>query len=202
MPKETFLNLQEGKRSAFLEAAITEFSDHTYEKVNIRAIVKKAGVSIGSFYSYFDSKLELFVYIADYMYEALLKKQAEFEKLLARKVSVTDVLEQDERQRSFWDSFARCSIDKRKHYYLRTDGNVLFDRFLSEIKACSTKSIYTEKDNRLIAFVMNAVPYIIEEYHIAEKIEEPATDHVADDEISKIKEMLLLGYQTWSDANE
>ncbi len=59
MIKKTFYNLPEEKRNRIMEAIIQEFSNSSAEKVSINRIVRTAGISRGSFYQYFDDKLDL-----------------------------------------------------------------------------------------------------------------------------------------------
>lgn len=59
MIKQTFYNLPEDKRQRIINAVIDEFANFETEKVSINRIVQKANVSRGSFYQYFDDKLDL-----------------------------------------------------------------------------------------------------------------------------------------------
>ncbi len=59
MIKQTFYNLPEQKRQRVINAVIDEFADTENEKVSINRIVQKANISRGSFYQYFDDKLDL-----------------------------------------------------------------------------------------------------------------------------------------------
>jgi AcrR family transcriptional regulator len=63
MPKPTFLNLPEEKRSAFLKIALQEFANHDYNSASISKIVEKAGIAKGSLYQYFEDKQDLFLYL-------------------------------------------------------------------------------------------------------------------------------------------
>ncbi|MFW6035931.1 MAG: TetR/AcrR family transcriptional regulator [Halothermotrichaceae bacterium] len=65
LPKETFFNLSEKKQERIIEAALDEFSNNSYHKSRITAIVDKAGIASGSFYQYFDNKKDLFKYIIE-----------------------------------------------------------------------------------------------------------------------------------------
>ena len=60
MPKPTFLNLPEDKRERIVELAIEEFSDKPYAQASISNIVARAGIAKGSFYQYFEDKLDLY----------------------------------------------------------------------------------------------------------------------------------------------
>lgn len=59
MIKKTFYNLPEEKRQRVIDAIMHEFAGSTTEKVSINRIVKTAGISRGSFYQYFDDKVDL-----------------------------------------------------------------------------------------------------------------------------------------------
>lgn len=59
MIKRTFYNLPEQKRQRIIDAIVEEFSSSSTEKVSINRIVKTANISRGSFYQYFDDKVDL-----------------------------------------------------------------------------------------------------------------------------------------------
>jgi AcrR family transcriptional regulator len=65
MPKQTFLNLPEAKRKAFLDAAIEEFAGRDYESASISHIVAQLGIAKGSVYQYFADKRDLYLYLID-----------------------------------------------------------------------------------------------------------------------------------------
>lgn len=59
MIKSTFRNLPKEKQDRIINAIINEFSSSDTDKVSINRIVKSAGISRGSFYQYFDDKVDL-----------------------------------------------------------------------------------------------------------------------------------------------
>ena len=59
MIKKTFYNLPEEKRQRIISAVMNEFSSSATEKVSINRIIKAANISRGSFYQYFDDKVDL-----------------------------------------------------------------------------------------------------------------------------------------------
>ncbi len=65
MASERFLNLPEEKRMAVISAAVEEFISNPYDKVSINKIIEKAGISRGSFYTYFEDKSDLLSFITD-----------------------------------------------------------------------------------------------------------------------------------------
>lgn len=73
MPKDTLLNLPEKKRNKIIRAAVSEFSNKGYEKGNVSAIAKRAGVSKGSMYQYFNDKKDIYLYCFENAYEISLR---------------------------------------------------------------------------------------------------------------------------------
>lgn len=63
------------RQERILDAAIHEFASRGFNGANINIIARRAGVSIGSMYSYFESKEELFLTVMKYclrtLYDAL-----------------------------------------------------------------------------------------------------------------------------------
>ena len=64
--KPTFNNIPEEKRKKILDIAVNEFANHGFENANINTIAKKAEVSVGSLYKYFDTKTDLFLTCISY----------------------------------------------------------------------------------------------------------------------------------------
>lgn len=69
--KSTFENIPEYRKQRLLDVAISEFAKNGYNSANVNIIAKKAGISIGSMYSYFESKEALFLTIVDMGYNIL-----------------------------------------------------------------------------------------------------------------------------------
>lgn len=67
IPKTTFYNLDSEKQQRIIDAALNEFSLRSYEEANISNIIKDAKIPRGSFYQYFEDKLDLYRYIFDYI---------------------------------------------------------------------------------------------------------------------------------------
>jgi len=69
MPKETFFNLPADKRQKILNVAIAEFAQNDYDSASISRMVANAGIAKGSFYQYFENKMDLYRYLFDLMAE-------------------------------------------------------------------------------------------------------------------------------------
>lgn len=64
--KATFDNISSEKRERIINAATTEFALKGFDNANINNIAKKADVSVGSLYKYFENKQDLFLTIVHY----------------------------------------------------------------------------------------------------------------------------------------
>lgn len=65
MPKQTFLNLPQEKRTAIINASVDEFAAYGFEAASINRIVANSGISKGSFYQYFEDKADVFKTLVD-----------------------------------------------------------------------------------------------------------------------------------------
>lgn len=81
MIKKTFYNLPYEKRKRITDAIIKEFMERPNEKVSINRIIKTAEISRGSFYQYFDDKVDLIEIITKTMFEESSNKAKEILKL-------------------------------------------------------------------------------------------------------------------------
>lgn len=65
MPSKTFINLDSDKKEKLISSAMNEFSNHLYPDVSINKIISNAKISRGSFYTYFNDKDDLFLYLIE-----------------------------------------------------------------------------------------------------------------------------------------
>lgn len=73
MIKRTFYNLPAEKREKIIDITRKEFQKGNKRKITINTVIKKAGISRGSFYQYFDDKLDLVELVTDDMIEKMLE---------------------------------------------------------------------------------------------------------------------------------
>jgi len=69
MPKDTFFNLPKEKQERIIDAAIDEFATHSFHQARVTAIAEQAGIPVGSFYQYFEDKMDLFKYLMELVVE-------------------------------------------------------------------------------------------------------------------------------------
>lgn len=66
IPYESFENLDEKKKLSIINAGFTVFAEYGYAKASVEEIIKKAGISKGSLFYYFESKRNFFTYLYEY----------------------------------------------------------------------------------------------------------------------------------------
>ncbi|MCK7486986.1 MAG: TetR/AcrR family transcriptional regulator [Bacillus subtilis] len=69
MPKSTFDNLPESKKRAIIIAARQEFAAVPFAEASINRIIKSANISRGSFYQYFENKVDLVRHLLSRFYQ-------------------------------------------------------------------------------------------------------------------------------------
>ncbi|WP_049962378.1 TetR/AcrR family transcriptional regulator [Oribacterium sp. FC2011] len=90
MSTERFEKLSKDKRQRILNAAREEFARVPYEEASINQIIKNAGISRGSFYTYFEDKRDLLQYIfkeegeknSHFLKEIVLENRGDFWKAI------------------------------------------------------------------------------------------------------------------------
>ncbi len=65
MPRSTFYNLPQEQQEEIIRTCFEEFANHVYENASVSRIVLKLGIAKGSFYRYFESKKELYLFLID-----------------------------------------------------------------------------------------------------------------------------------------
>lgn len=73
MPTSTFFNLPPPKRERLLRAAVAEFVRKPFNEVSINRIIQAAEIPRGSFYQYFEDKMDLFHHILAFFGRSLEK---------------------------------------------------------------------------------------------------------------------------------
>lgn len=90
MPKQTFLNLPEEKKSLITEKLIEHFAKKPYHLVDISDIAKDCKVAKGSMYQYFENKKDMYFYAVEIAYDRFLKL---FEKMNITHTNIFDYYE-------------------------------------------------------------------------------------------------------------
>ncbi|RCW57383.1 TetR/AcrR family transcriptional regulator [Halanaerobium sp. ST460_2HS_T2] len=198
MPKQTFFNLNSSKQNRIIDAAIAEFGTHPYLKTSINRIIKKADISKGSFYQYFNNKKDLYKYVIDQVSDAKMKflgeklqnyQQLEFFELL-RELFIAGI--------QFRKNFPRYSEigdrvlnssnkDLKNELYAESKpkSNDFFEKLL--LKAVQEGKIDPEIDIKFTAFMLTEFSVSIVNYFF----ETHDTDNV-DEIMNYVDKMLYI----------
>ena len=155
MIKKTFYNLPYEKRKRITDAVIKEFMERPNEKVSINRIIKTAEISRGSFYQYFDDKVDLIEIITKTMFDESSNKAKEILKLLCGDLFVMYI--------KMFDYFDDYSSQKQTMKIMRNivDSFKANDDLVSEYlknrfnMALTNNEIYTMVDRQNLKFQDN-----------------------------------------------
>ena len=155
MIKKTFYNLPYEKRKRITDAVIKEFMERPNEKVSINRIIKTAEISRGSFYQYFDDKVDLIEIITKTMFEESSNKAKEILKLSCGGLFVMYI--------KMFDYFGDYSSQKQTMKIMRNivDSFKANDDLVSEYlknrfnMALTNNEIYTMVDRQNLKFQDN-----------------------------------------------
>ena len=89
--KDTFIKLPKSKQQIIYKAALKEFAEKGYYQANVADISKRAEISAGALYTYFENKEVLYLSLADYVIEQMVEKL--YEKYTAVNESYFESLE-------------------------------------------------------------------------------------------------------------
>ncbi|MDU5809031.1 MAG: TetR/AcrR family transcriptional regulator [Finegoldia magna] len=82
MVKETYFNLDKSKQDMIRENVLKMFVSKDFEDVTIRDLAKKCNISVGSFYKYFNSKEDMYLYYMCEVEEKILDEEYKHNKSL------------------------------------------------------------------------------------------------------------------------
>ncbi|HZK33178.1 MAG TPA: TetR/AcrR family transcriptional regulator, partial [Tissierellaceae bacterium] len=162
--KDRFEKIADAKREKIFQVAITEFAANGYSGTNINTIAKNAGISIGSMYSYFESKEDLFLSIVDYGYgileealdEVIIQDGTIFE-IIERLFRITSAYTKSHKEMNqiYLDLSTQglASLSKRLSCKMETITNELYSEILKNAK--EREEIKADVDENLIAFYID-----------------------------------------------
>ncbi len=73
MPSQAFFKIKEEKRAKIMHSCIKEMSMRTFDNLRISNIVRDAKIPRGSFYYYFEDKLDMYTYVSEHVFNQKIK---------------------------------------------------------------------------------------------------------------------------------
>lgn len=170
------------KKKALEQAAYQIFLQHGYKHTNIAEISKQAGISVGSFYKYYDSKEEIFVELYIRENESVRRKLLENINLDLEPLSVMDqffqYIEQNMLSNKILAEWNNPKIsDRLRKYYLSEEGvrgNSMHQFILNYIRKYLAELGYPEAEIGKIIRVYELTYFIdcnVKEEEFADKTE-------------------------------
>ncbi len=126
MPSHRFFNLPDEKKRRIIDAAVAEFSRVPFDQVSINQIIHSADIPRGSFYQYFENKLDLLSFVLidlrkvmnATIHDTLQKTNGDFFAVI---LAILDLMIsagiQDENQKLFRNVFPHLKLEESKHLF-------------------------------------------------------------------------------------
>lgn len=73
--KDAFYKTSEERQKQVIEAALYEFSNHSFNEASLNDIIKRAGISKGGMFKYIEDKAELYLHVIELAMEAFFENQ-------------------------------------------------------------------------------------------------------------------------------
>lgn len=163
---ELFGRITQEKRNRIFEAAINEFAIWGYRNANTNKIAKKAGISVGSLFQYFDNKEDLFLstvkHCADIMKATLEDIMIGEEDILMKLEKLLRTIQKHSRENinmiRLYNEMATQS-NSQIIFELIKDLEVLTAKLYADLirKAQNEKKVRTDCDPGMFAFLLDNI---------------------------------------------
>lgn len=162
--KETFHKIPKKKQDHIIRCALKEFSKRGLSGTNILDVAKRAKISVGSLYTYVDSKDELYVAVAETLVDQMIE---EFEKLVLTDAFMDNVAlmfaaveENAKKQRDgvrfYFDMMTEMVTPKIKDVSMKLEAAKLAKYMEAIDRAIELKEIRPNIDRSLLAFLLDS----------------------------------------------
>lgn len=132
-------------RESLIEAALNEFNNYDYEKASLNSIIKRAGISKGTFYYHFKNKEDLYKYLLvkggqdkwQYINEYTKENQVDFDRL--------DIFDKFLYQAKAGTMYAyeHPKFHKLGTMFAKEKGTSIYDSIIDEVGGDSTDMLKT-----------------------------------------------------------
>lgn len=161
--KETFFKIPPKKQDHIMRCALKEFAKRGLSGTNILDVAKRAKISVGSLYTYVDSKDELYVAVAERLVNQMVEQMEAFEINGSFLDNVCNMFEyvrdngrkQTDAVRFYFDMMTEMGTTKIKDitYLFESKKYDLFMRVIDN--AIETGEIKPDIDREVLAFVID-----------------------------------------------
>ena len=164
--KPAFERADPARRETVLQTGIDEFSALGFENANINVIAKKAGISIGLMYKYFETKEDLFILCLEEAISELHRVIGEVlesdDKILVRAEklirTIQEAAEPNSRYVKLYNEITKMSDEKNVRYYADRIESVSYEAYTGFLaRAKADGDIRPDCDERLFAFFFDSL---------------------------------------------
>ena len=164
--KPAFERADPDRRNKVIQTAVDEFSGLGFENANINVIAKKAGISIGLMYKYFETKEDLFILCLE---EAISELHAVIEavlqsddKILVRAEKLIRAIQQtsgrESRYVKLYNEITKLSDEKQVRYYADRIEGISYEAYAGFLKRAKEEGdIRSDLDERMFAFFFDSL---------------------------------------------
>lgn len=154
MPTDRFNRLSDEKKKIIRDAAIKEFARVTFEKASINQIIQSAGISRGSFYTYFSDKQDVVSFIFEESHEKMNEQclrilrqnggdyfgmiRELFIYFADRSREAKDMMMMIKNVFSYQNSAAILGLDHSSEWFSRGEGSIRFQELLEQMDLSQT----------------------------------------------------------------
>ena len=157
--KEAFDNIPEEKRARILATAAAEFASKGFATANINVIAKKAGISIGSMYNYFESKEALFLTVGENGYKII--------ESILKTINTQDG--------DIFDKFERIIRAVQKYSRLNPELNQIYQDMASEGLAHLSRQLSRKMETITAVYLRGLIAEAKQQGVIAPDLDDPVT---------------------------
>lgn len=164
--KPAFERAEPARREKVIQTGIDEFSALGFENANINVIAKKAGISIGLMYKYFETKEDLFITCLDEAIEELNRVIGSVlqsdDKILVRAEKLIRAIQQtggkESRYVKLYNEITKLSDEKMVRYYADKVEGISYEAYSSFLaRAKAEGDIREDCDERMFAFFFDSL---------------------------------------------
>lgn len=164
--KPAFERADPARQQTVLQTGIDEFSANGFENANINVIAKKAGISIGLMYKYFETKEDLFIMCLEEaikeLHQIIEAVLASDDKILVRAEKLIRAIQQtsgkESRYVKLYNEITKMSDDERVRYYAEEIEGVSYEAYSGFLaRAKEEGDIRNDLDERMFAFFFDSL---------------------------------------------
>ena len=165
MPKQTYFDLSDKKQQSVINAAYEEFLAYPYKLASIARISKNAGISVGSFYQYFEDKYDLVQYMCSQIVDHFVTPHnLSYWQLLDHEAA--KALGISEREYTFlFEVINRFPSEVQNRLFFDTLDSAYIRNTKKQLSLLlSEGKLRDDIDLDFVAYVLSAAPLIVQEF--------------------------------------